>query len=290
MNTAFTFNYAPHLGWMPPNDEPLFLQSAGGRDVAAQLAYAAEIGMAGVFYPWVLSEPEAVQRAFANGLSATGLRCGSLVLGDASVALSPMWTDDGARGTLDALLNEALPRARDLGAGSLVALLRTRPGAAPERQWSAAVDNLRRASDRAGMAGLTLAIEPMIALPDMLLLDIDSTLRLLEKVAHPAVQLIFDTGHMEMMAGDIIDAWDRTQHHVGPVQIADMPGRREPGSGVIDWSAFFGRLVRDGRRDVLIELEFDWLEPTLACEQAGLTALRKIDHGARTAAGSMPDA
>ena len=60
------------------------------------------------------------------------------------------------------------------------------------------------------------------------------------------------------------------------VQIADNPGRLEPGSGEINFATIF-RALKVHDYHGLVELEHGWSEPTRACEQRGIETLRRID-------------
>jgi hydroxypyruvate isomerase len=90
------------------------------------------------------------------------------------------------------------------------------------------------------------------------------------------VRLIFDTSHVQIMDGDLIDNLRATWDAVGIVQIADNPGRLEPGTGELNFANFL-RVVQELGFDGLVELEHDWSQPTRACEQAGIAYLRELD-------------
>jgi hydroxypyruvate isomerase len=68
-------------------------------------------------------------------------------------------------------------------------------------------------------------------------------------VGEPNVALQYDAYHMTVMGEDVLVSLERHFDRVGHVQIADAPGRGEPGSGEIDYPALFrllGRLGYDG--------------------------------------------
>ncbi|HKY82165.1 MAG TPA: TIM barrel protein [Sphingobium sp.] len=278
MSDTFKLRYASHLGFLSP-ERPQFLASVGSADVRAQVEYAAGQGMSGIFHPWAPAQsPDEIGR-FGQALSDFGLQCGGLVFAPMDVLLAPHWvrSGDDSRQPLAGALDHSASVARDLNASTLVVLLMGDEQQSQAAQWSAAVERLRWAGDRVAHQGLTLAIEPMIVIPGMFLQTIDDTVRLLDEVAHPAVKLVFDTAHVSMMSDDLSTAWARSLHHVGPIQISDMPGRNEPGTGNIDFVGFLNQVIKDGRGDELIELEFDWSDPSAEGEQAGVAALHAID-------------
>ena len=277
MTVPFNLRYAPHLGFMSP--DPLFLKSVGSKDARAHVEFAAGLGFGGMFHPWAIARPAEENRRLATALQDFGLQCGVLVFAPMDTLLAPLWVqkDADARQRIATHLDQSADLARELGASTLVILLRDDPALSPDAKWQAASDQLRWAADRVGKANLSIAIEPMIALPDMLLSNFSDSVRLLDEVAHPAAKLIFDTGHVDAMTGDVMSSWREARHLVGPIQVRDMPGNNEPGTGTIDFVAFLSEIIKDGRGDELIELEFDWADPTAEGERAGLERLRHID-------------
>lgn len=282
MTAAFNLRYASHLGYLPPNPEkhPLFLASVGSTDVRAHVEFAAEQGLAGVLHPWAIDRPAEETQRFARAMEEFALQCGVLVYAPKEVAHRPLWVQSGddARRRIASHLERSAELATALGASTLVVLLRKDSQLDSDAQWQAVLDQLRWAGDLVGKRGIRIGIEPMVVFPDMLLTTVEECVRLLDRLAHPSVKLVFDTAHMTMMNGDVLSAWRQLRHHVGPIQLADMPGRTEPGSGAIDFVAFLSEIVKDGRRGELLELEFGWSDASVAGEKAGMRALRCIDR------------
>lgn len=278
MIAPFNLRYAPHLGFISP--EPLFLASVGNSDVRFHAEFAAAHGFSGLFHPWAISRPAQENERFAKALSDFNLQCGVLVFAPMDTLLAPLWVQRGhdARQRISAHLDQSVALAHQLGASTLVVLLRDDPDLAPEAKWTAAADQLRWASDRVAKSNLGIAIEPMIALPGMLLSEFSDSVRLLDEIAHPAAKLVFDTAHVHMMTGDVLSSWRSARHLVGPIQLRDDPGQNEPGTGAIDFPAFLLEMIKDGRGDELLEMEFTWADPTAEGERAGVERLRRIDR------------
>jgi hydroxypyruvate isomerase len=102
------------------------------------------------------------------------------------------------------------------------------------------VDNLRDAADRAAAANITLLVEPLnrkIDMPGYLLSGSAEGMEVVERVGRDNVRLQYDVYHMQIMEGDLARTIERLLPWIGHVQIADHPGRHEPGSGEIgyDW-------------------------------------------------------
>lgn len=108
------------------------------------------------------------------------------------------------------------------------------------------VTNLAWAADAFPRAQIT--IEPLNSgdMPGYFLDDYSVALAVLDELDAPNVSLQFDTYHAHRITGDVPGTWEAVRHRVGHVQIADHPGRHEPGSGEIDFERFFKDLFRDG--------------------------------------------
>jgi hydroxypyruvate isomerase len=114
------------------------------------------------------------------------------------------------------------------------------------------IANLRHAADRLATVGVTVMIEPINSLFDMpgyWLDDVDKAFRLLEAVDRNNVKLQYDIYHAQIIAGDLARTLEANIQRIGHIQIADNPGRHEPGSGEINYPFLFellDRLAYDG--------------------------------------------
>jgi hydroxypyruvate isomerase len=79
------------------------------------------------------------------------------------------------------------------------------------------------------------------------------------------------------MGDDVNNAYRLALHHIGLVQLADMPGRVEPGAGTIDFESLLKQIRQNGDADQLIDLEHGWTERSVAAESAGLAKMRTLD-------------
>jgi len=106
------------------------------------------------------------------------------------------------------------------------------------------VDNLGWAAERLAQADVVGLIEPInsIDMPGYGLSRLGQAERVLTAVGHDNLRLQFDVYHMAMTGEDVVGAFMRLQPLIGHVQIADMPGRHEPGSGEIDYPSVFAAI------------------------------------------------
>jgi hydroxypyruvate isomerase len=144
---------------------------------------------------------------------------------------------------------QALDYARALGCRRINCLSGIAPADADRSGLlDVLVDNLRFAARALAPAGIELLVEPINDrdMPGFLLNRSAETLALIERVGEPNVRLQYDVYHMQIMEGDLARTLERELARIGHVQIADNPGRHEPGSGEINYPFLFRWLDRIG--------------------------------------------
>lgn len=276
MSKGWNLRYAPHLGYIPGSG-PLFEQSVASIDIADHARFAASEGFAGLLSPW-MAHRSALERArFAEALCDHGLACGCIVYAPIEVIMKPLWVSRDGWSQIESYLDHSIDVAVSLGSRIVAVLLKADETLGEDVQRDMAIAHLRRAADSAAAAGLIIGIEPMMALPGMLLQSTDAAVKFIDEADHPAVRMIFDTGHSADMDGDVLAAYRRARHRIGLLQLADSPGRIEPGAGNIDFTTLLGEARADGLADGLIELEHGWSGSGASGEAQGLDTLRRLD-------------
>jgi hydroxypyruvate isomerase len=81
-----------------------------------------------------------------------------------------------------------------------------------------------------------------------LLSRVDDAVRILDGVGSPQIRLLFDAYHVHQEEPDLLATYARVSPYVGHVQVADFPGRGEPGTGELPWEAFLAEVVSSGYR------------------------------------------
>lgn len=148
--------------------------------------------------------------------------------------------------------------ARRLGARKLVVFSgATVSGMSSEHQLAAVTTALRDAASVAADFDIELLLEPLNTTdsPGYFAASTATALRILQRVDRPNVRLQFDAYHSAMEGEDPLAVLPRTAGLVGHVQVSDLPGRRPPGQGDIDWSRVMRGLVLAGY-DGSIGLEY----------------------------------
>lgn len=121
-------------------------------------------------------------------------------------------------------------------------------GLSQEDQLACAVGNLTWALPQLEEAGVTATIEPLNLFdnPQFLLYRTAHALELLGRLDTPYVRVQYDIYHMQRMEGNLIATIRDHIAHIGHVQIADPPGRHEPGTGEINYRNVLAALDEAG--------------------------------------------
>ncbi|HUC61393.1 MAG TPA: 2-oxo-tetronate isomerase [Alphaproteobacteria bacterium] len=123
-------------------------------------------------------------------------------------------------------------------------------GVHPARLRETYVANLKFAAAKAAERGLTLLIEPCNTrdIPGYYLCTSTQALAVIGAVAAPNLRLQYDIYHAQVMEGDLSHRIERLLPTIGHIQISDLPGRHEPGTGEINYDYLLGHLDRLGYR------------------------------------------
>jgi hydroxypyruvate isomerase len=110
------------------------------------------------------------------------------------------------------------------------------------------VQNLRYAAPRLQSAGIRLLIEPINTrdVPGFFLSGTAQAIEIIDAVGSDNLQLQYDIYHMQIMEGDVAAGIQRLLPRIGHLQLADVPGRHEPGTGAIDFGSLLNHIDRIG--------------------------------------------
>jgi hydroxypyruvate isomerase len=206
---------------------------------------AAQYGFRGVEYlfPYDAPATEIRARLDRHGLRQVlfNLPAGDWAGGERGIAGLPGRIDEFRRG-----VDHALHYAQVTGCRMLHAM----PGKVPanvdrDRCLSIFVDNLVFAADAAAAEGVDILIEPIntrVDIPGYLLDRTGLALEIMARANRPNIRLQFDIYHMQIMEGDLARSIERLLPRVGHMQLADNPGRNEPGTGEIHYEWLLERI------------------------------------------------
>ena len=210
--------------------------------------HAAKAGFRAVefLFPYAFDAAEIRRRLDANGLQLVlhNLPAGNWDAGDRGMACDPQRVGEFREG-----VEQAIGYAQALGVPRLNCLLGKAPaGVADEALRKTAVDNLRHAAARLKQAGLKLLIEPInhYDIPGFYLNRTAQAAALLDEVGADNAFIQYDIYHAQRMEGELAATMTKYLPRIGHVQLADNPGRNEPGTGEINYAFLFQHLDRIG--------------------------------------------
>ncbi|MEI7773064.1 MAG: TIM barrel protein [Chloroflexales bacterium] len=146
-------------------------------------------------------------------------------------------------------IHRAAALAFDLSCANLIVTSGPALADVPRAQQQAQmIETLRVAAETAADAGAALVLEPLNQRdhPGTFLSSSDEGFAIVRAVASPNVRLCFDIYHQQISEGDLTRRITENLDLIGHIQVADVPGRNEPGSGEINFEHIFGLLQELG--------------------------------------------
>jgi len=121
-------------------------------------------------------------------------------------------------------------------------------GVAPDTLRKTFVDNLRFAAGKLKTAGIKLLIEPIntFDIPGFYLSRTAQALEIMHEVGSENLFLQYDVYHMQRMEGELAASLKKNLARIAHIQIADNPGRNEPGTGEINYPFLFKHIDQIG--------------------------------------------
>jgi hydroxypyruvate isomerase len=278
VDNGWKLRLAPNLG-LNSLDTPMFRASVGGADPVAHVDFIADEGFAGVEDNFLKLRSVEDQKRIGDALLKRGLTMGCFVANPESWN-RPLWVsrEPDARAKLRADLDTSIAAARRTGGRVMTVLTGFEANLPRSFQIAALIDNLRFLAPAAEKAGVVMGLEACNSweYPMLFLNDVREAYAIATAVDSPAVGVIFDVYHVQMMTGDVIRNLQRCRDRLVAVQIADNPGRTEPGTGELNWANLF-RALNQMAYPGLVELEHEIAEPGMDGERASLGRLRAIN-------------
>ena len=210
--------------------------------------HAAKAGFKAVefLFPYAFNPGEIKRRLDANGLQLVlhNLPAGNWDAGERGIACHPDRVDEFRDG-----VEKAIDCAQVLGVRQLNCLVGKAPaGVADDLLRRTVVENLRYAAEGLKKAGLRLLIEPINTydIPGFYLNRTVQAAGLLVEVGADNAFIQYDIYHAQRMEGELATTMEKYLPRIGHIQLADNPGRNEPGTGEINYPFLFAHLDRIG--------------------------------------------
>lgn len=223
---------------------------------------------------WNTTEQE--QDAMLKVQEETGLKCASIT-GPGNSGSSTGLTKPGMEKVyLDDITARVKMAARFGGPQPIIFVGQVQPDVAWEQQRSQIVSGLKKAGDIAAEWGITLVVEPLSRSPGQTRMALDTAavaFPAIEETSHPHVKICFDMYHLQLMEGNITNNLRQglAKGLLGLVQIGEVPGRKEPGTGEIDY-AYMMRVLREQNYKGYLDTEMG----TSTTPEAAMQLARKM--------------
>lgn len=209
---------------------------------------AAKAGFKAVefLFPYAWTAEEIKQRLDEHGLTLVlhNLPAGDWDAGERGIACHPDRVEEFRAGVV-----KAIAYAKVLGVGQLNCLAGKAPaGVSDPVLHQTLVDNLKFAANALQAAGLRLLIEPINSfdIPGFYLNFTSQALSILDEVGADNAFVQYDIYHAQRMEGELAATMQKHLARIGHIQLADNPGRNEPGTGEINYPFLFKHLERIG--------------------------------------------
>ena len=267
----FSLKYAPHFG--------MFEQHAG-KDYIDQLKFMHEMGFRALEDNEMMEKPVEVQEKIGATLARLGMEMGVFVIKfpgffDKSHMTTgdKAWTDIFLKACRDAVETSKRVNAKwaTVVPGNFT---RNLPMGI---QTGHVIEVLKRGAEILEPHKLTMVLEPLSDNPDLFLRYSDQTYMICKGVDSPSCKILFDMYHMQRNEGNMIKNMDLCWSEIGYLQIGDNPGRKEPGTGEVNYANIFEHL-RKKKYDGILGMEHGNFHPGKEGEVKLIEAYRKADH------------
>jgi hydroxypyruvate isomerase len=241
---GFRLKYAPHIG--------MFKEHAGD-DPVAQLEFMHDEGFTAFEDNGMMGRPVDVQEKMGRAMQRLGITMGVFVVN--AYRNGDLWATTGKKELVDKFVDgcrTAVDVAKRVNAKWMTVV----PGNFERNlpigvQTGNVIDALRRGAEVLEPHGLVMVLEPLSDTPDLFLRTADQTYEICRAVNSPSVKILYDMYHMQRNTGNLIPMMDLVWSEIGYLQIGDNPGRKEPGTGEVNWRNVFKHVHDRGYTGVL---------------------------------------
>ncbi len=213
-----------------------------------RFALAAANGFKAVefWFPYDWPASQIAEKLREHGLQLIGLNTapGDTENGEWGLAIDP-----ARRVQFQAGVRQALDYAQALDCKSVhvMAGMRT-PSLLADTCGAVYLENIAFAADLAAQSGRTILVEPLnpIDRPHYWMNRQSQARELIDTLGRPNLKIMFDLYHVQMTEGRITDTLKANLAHIGHIQVADVPGRGEPGTGELNYPYLFDQIEKSG--------------------------------------------
>lgn len=267
----FNLDYAPHDG--------MFKASAGA-SFLDQIKFMYDAGFRSIEDNGYMDRPVKEQEAIGNLLAKLGMRMGVFVVNFDHWPVKTSLTSGNAawREKFLAACREAVNSAKRSNAKWMTVVPGNYDRSLPlETQTTNVLEALKPACAIFEPHGLVMVLEALSDTPELFLRHSAQTVAICKALNSSACKFLFDMYHMQRNEGNIIANLDTSWNEIAYLQIGDNPGRKEPGTGEMNYNNIFKHIHNKGYKGIL-GMEHDNAFPDKAGEQALIQAYRTADN------------
>lgn len=268
--STFKLNYGFHDG---------MFKSHAGNDFIEQIKFAHSMGFRSIEDNGMMGRMPAMQEKIGNTLASLGMTMGVFVISFDNWPLSVSMTSgnkDWRKKFVD-YCTEAVNVAKRCNAKHMTVV----PGnydrtKSLDMQLANVIGALRPGVEILEKHNLIMVLEPLSDTPELFLRYSDQTYAICKAMNSSACKILFDMYHMQRNEGNIIANIDKCWDEIGYFQIGDNPGRKEPGTGEMNYKNIFKHIYQKGYRGVM-GMEHGNAGPGKEGELALIKAYREAD-------------
>lgn len=270
---TFKLKYAPHFGTF---------KNSAGEDLIDQLNFMADNGFTAMEDNSLMARPVEMQQKIGDTLAKRGMTMGVFVIdGGDNWKVSLATGKPEFKDVFVKTCRAAVETAKRVNARWATVV----PGYFARElpigiQTGHVIDALRAGADILAPANLTMVLESLSDNPDLFLRTSDQGYMLCRAINSPACKMLFDMYHMQRNEGRMIEHIDWAWSEIGYFQIGDVPGRKEPGSGEMNYKNIFKHIHEKAQatnRDFVLGMEHGASMPGKDGEQKLIAAYVESD-------------
>ena len=278
--------FAPHFG--------LLKASVKGLSLTDQLQFFYDCGFRALEDNGMMNRPVEDQKAIAKKMEQLGMDMGvfcahtewklaSFTGNRLDETLNQAWKAKRDPKEIRARLVAEMEKAIEVGKRVNAKWCTVVPGLEdptlePEFQFANVVENLKYMSDVAAKTGIIMVLEPLNIFnhPSLYLKRVPQAYAICKAVNSPYCKILDDLYHQQITEGNLIPNYDKARSEIAYIQVGDVPGRKEPTSGEINYKNIFKHLWDTGYRGI-IGMEHGQTDWSIEGDKKLLKAYRSVD-------------
>lgn len=267
----FKMKFAPEFG---------IFSAIAGKDPIDQIKWGHDNGFRAWENTRLLRRPVEEQEKISKTLQKLGMEYGQFVGTDSFTEVTFAGRDEALREKALADVRASVEVAKRMNTKFVHNVLgRHDPKLPWDFQMANAIELLKRIADIYEPHGLIMVMETMnhrINHPEMFLHRIPQAYAMAKAVGSPSVKILCDIYHVQIEEGNLIPTIDYAWDEIAYFQVGDTPGRKEPGTGEINYKNVFQHIYDKGYRGFL-GLEHGLKNPSKEGALAAYSAYREVD-------------